>query len=122
MAAIKGELYVDYNGSMTRTHLTTEAELVEGLQDAVEGYIGQAHIKMPSTDLISMNTIYPAGTMVIEENTGYFKIADGSTPYNDLEYLNGRNGALNGLIVEVKGANDEYDEKGIDDVILELME
>ena len=33
MSTIKGELFVDYNGNLEKTHLVTEAELIEGFED-----------------------------------------------------------------------------------------
>jgi hypothetical protein len=119
--AIKGELYVDYNGTMTKAHLTTEAELVEGLGDYTEQQFGERIIRDTCANLVETNSIYDAGTIIVETDTKYFKIADGSNSYNDLEYLNGRNGSMNGLIVEVMNDEGIYDETGTDDVILEYV-
>ncbi len=119
--AIKGELYVDYNGTMTKAHLTTEADLVEGLPDYMEHQMGDRVIRQTCAELLETDSIYDAGTIIIETDTKYFKIADGTTNYSGLEYLNGRNGTLNGLICEVMGTDGQYNEDGIDDVILEIL-
>ena len=120
--AIKGELYVDYNGTLTKAHLTTEAELVEGLTEALDGAIGKSVIRNTAANFAADDSIIEAGVIAYETDTGYFKFGDGVTSYNNLEYTNGRNGSLNGLIVEVMKDDGTYDEKGIDDVVLEIQE
>lgn len=120
--AIKGELYVDYNGTLTKAHLTTEAELVEGLEDAMDASIGKATIRNTAANFASDDSIIEAGVIAYETDTNYFKIGDGETSYNNLEYANGRNGSLNGLIVEVMKDDGTYDEKGVDDVVLEIQD
>ena len=120
--AIQGELYVDFNGTLTKAHLVTEAELVEGLNDKIDNQIGEAVVRQPSATFIADDTILEAGVMAIETDTNYVKIGDGVSTYTQLEYLNGRNGALNGLLVEVMDEEGHYDESGIDDVILEYQD
>jgi hypothetical protein len=122
MAAIKGELYVDYNGTMTKALLATDAELVENLDNAMENAFANNVVRNTAANLAASDSIFDSGTLVIETDTRFFKIGDGVTSYNNLEYINGRNGALNGLLVEVLQDDGTYDERGVDDVMLEIIE
>jgi hypothetical protein len=120
MAAIMGELYVDYNGTLTKAFLATDASLVENLDAKLETKFAENVIRNTAENLRGSDSIFDDGTIIYETDTKYFKIADGVTSYNNLEYVNGRNGAGNGLLVEVLQSDGTYDEKGVDDVILEF--
>jgi hypothetical protein len=90
MSTIKGELFVDYNGNLEKTHLVTEAELVEGFEDKVGQILAGNCIRNTSTNLKQSDSLFDSGMLIYETDTQQLKITDGERTYKQLPYIRGQ--------------------------------
>jgi hypothetical protein len=88
-STIKGELFVNYNGEMSKTHLKTDANLVEGFEDKVAQILDGNVVRNTSTNLKRSNSLYDSGMLIFETDTQQMKITDGEHTYNELPYIKG---------------------------------
>jgi hypothetical protein len=87
---IKGELYVDYNGNLEKTHLVTDAALVRGFEDKVSEILAGNCVRNTSTNLKQSDSLFESGMLIYETDTQQLKITDGKRTYNELPYLRGQ--------------------------------
>jgi hypothetical protein len=90
MSTIKGELFVDYNGNLEKTHLVTEAELVEGFEDKVAQILAGNCVRNTSTNLKQSDSLFDSGMLIYETDTQQLKITDGERTYKQLPYIRGQ--------------------------------
>jgi hypothetical protein len=90
MSTIKGELFVDYNGNLEKTHLVTDAALVEGFEDKVGEILAGNCVRNTSENLKQSDSLFESGMLIYETDTQQFKITDGEHTYNQLPYIRGQ--------------------------------